>query len=596
MPSLPERLKPILAQPVLPAVLVWLALCALFATRAWDSNFLALFGDTDDATRLVVVRDLMGGQNWFDHVQYRFNTPYGAEIHWSRLIDAPLWALIALGNLFAFGQGERVALFVWPLFWLLPALWLTAKLTDRLLGPGNILAALFLAALTVPVVSEFAPGRIDHHNVQMVLVLWLMLETLNAPRSNSAALKAGIAAATSLAIGAETLPVIVAAIMAFGLFWVRDKGFAPRLGRFGASLAGAMLIHFLVAVGPADWLAAHCDALSLVYVVAAFGIAAVFFGLGALPLPEEARLPRLGFGLAGGALIGVVLFELFPSCAAGPYAALDPFLRHAWLANIVEARPYLTSLASLPAYTLAVSLPLFLALGAGIHRLVTTRAAARGDWLGYVLLLAFAIVGMMLQLRGVRLAALMAVPGGVALVAMLRARYLARQGPSKIGAAFALVAGWVGMAGVVLFMLASLVFPAGSNDAGASPLAACLSEPAFEPLARLSPARIAAPVDLGPYIVLMTPHATIGSPYHRNTEGIGDSLRVFGADEEAAWRVIARRGIDLVVMCDDMLAVIGNGFGDANSLKALFEAGGQPDWLTPVAVPAGALKVYRVAR
>src|SRR5690349_7387974 len=49
---------------------------------------------TDDAMRLVEVRDLLAGQSWFDLVQHRLDPPAGSPMHWSRLIDAPLAAMI----------------------------------------------------------------------------------------------------------------------------------------------------------------------------------------------------------------------------------------------------------------------------------------------------------------------------------------------------------------------------------------------------------------------------------------------------------------------------------------------------------------------
>lgn len=601
MTRLPYALKRVFSPPrivmeLAPVVIIWLALALFFTLRAWNTDFLALFGDTDDATRLSVVRDLMAGQNWFDHVQHRFNTPYGAELHWSRLIDLPVSLIIGLSGLLVPGQGERIALFVWPLLLLLPALYLTAALTKRLLGPDHVLTALVVAALALPVFSEFSPGRIDHHNVQAVLVLWLALESLNALNRNGAAWRAGIAAATSLAIGAETLPIIAAGISAFGLIWVIDIGFAPRLWRFGAGFAAAMLVHFLIAIGPSDWFAAHCDALSIVYLGAAFGIGIVFFGLARLPSPDDAYARRLGLGIASAAGIAAILLEVFPGCAAGPFAGLDPWLTAAWLNKIVEARPLFASLFSLPAYAIAAALPVLAALGAVLFRLIRADAAVRRDWLVYGLLLLAATLGMMLQLRGVRLAALLAVPGAVALILLLHARYADAAGRAKAGAALGLVAGWLVSGGIAVYITASLAFPPQKTEIGISPLSQCVGAEGFAPLARLSPARIAAPVDLGPYLLLMTPHAVIGAPYHRNIDGIADSYRIFGASEAEAWSLLNRRGIDLVVSCDALLPLTGGGLDAPDSLKSLFAVGGQPDWLTPLPVPAGALKIYRVAR
>src|ERR1700722_5639577 len=70
---------------------------------------------TDDAMRLVEVRDLLAGQGWFDLTQYRLNPPTGVEMHWSRLIDLPLAALIEFFSMFlSRSLAEQVVLAVWP--------------------------------------------------------------------------------------------------------------------------------------------------------------------------------------------------------------------------------------------------------------------------------------------------------------------------------------------------------------------------------------------------------------------------------------------------------------------------------------------------
>ena len=63
--------------------------------------------DPDSFLRLVQVRDLIAGQGWFDLVQHRMDPPGGALLHWSRLIDAPIAALILIGNIFGAGKDSR---------------------------------------------------------------------------------------------------------------------------------------------------------------------------------------------------------------------------------------------------------------------------------------------------------------------------------------------------------------------------------------------------------------------------------------------------------------------------------------------------------
>ena len=46
--------------------------------------------DNDDRMRLVVVRDLLAGQSWFDTTQYRLGLAGGTLMHWSRFVDLPI--------------------------------------------------------------------------------------------------------------------------------------------------------------------------------------------------------------------------------------------------------------------------------------------------------------------------------------------------------------------------------------------------------------------------------------------------------------------------------------------------------------------------
>ena len=99
--------------------LVWLIVLAGLAGVASWSDLLAVLRDlrlpdTDDAMRLVEVRDLLAGQSWFDLVQHRHA---GAPpMHWSRFVDAPIAGLILLARSFADPvRAEGIASVLWPL-------------------------------------------------------------------------------------------------------------------------------------------------------------------------------------------------------------------------------------------------------------------------------------------------------------------------------------------------------------------------------------------------------------------------------------------------------------------------------------------------
>src|SRR5215213_5976027 len=80
----------------LATLIAWALLCAWFVYNRWSGIDQFALGDTDDNTRMSQVRALLHGQDWFDLRQYRLNPPIGSNIHWSRLVDLPIAALILL--------------------------------------------------------------------------------------------------------------------------------------------------------------------------------------------------------------------------------------------------------------------------------------------------------------------------------------------------------------------------------------------------------------------------------------------------------------------------------------------------------------------
>ena len=72
----------------------WLGVSAWFLFNEWARIRGFALGDTDDNMRMSQVRALLSGQDWFDLRQYKMNPPFGANIHWSRLVDLPLAGII----------------------------------------------------------------------------------------------------------------------------------------------------------------------------------------------------------------------------------------------------------------------------------------------------------------------------------------------------------------------------------------------------------------------------------------------------------------------------------------------------------------------
>ncbi|MBJ3785861.1 hypothetical protein [Devosia sediminis] len=555
-----------------------------------------LFLDTDDAMRMVVATDFLHGQGWYDLVQHRLNTPYGAEIHWSRLLDLPLAGLVYLASLFVdLHSAQTVTGAIWPLLLLGVLLWLSARVTLELVGREGLLPALVLPILSPAVLAEFTPGRVDHHNVIILLTLGMLLASLVALRRPVGAWLAGLLAATAMAVALEAAPLIVATILAFGLAYVADPARSANLRRFGLAFGGGMVLHLMLARPPTRWFEAACDMISPVYVFAALLVGLAYLLVSLLPAPRHSlvRLALLGV-LGSGAAVGVALAA--PQCLRGPYGGLDPWLQDNWIAAIVEAKPWHVSLGELPVYGIVVGLPVFLGLAAAVLAFWKT-PEKRLPWLTLIIFLAGATLVMLTQIRGARLAIMPTLPAAAWLIVMARHHYLERQ---RIVPALGLVLSWLAFSGVILSVIVSqalTLLPDGRAQAVSQARASklpCLVSESFVGLNTLEPARIMAPIDLGSHLLLETGHAVVAAPYHRNEAGVLDAFRFFNRPVEEARAMAAERGLTLLVTCPAMPEMRGPGLKEPDTILSLLAAGTPPEWLSEIP-QEGPLRVFAIA-
>lgn len=569
----------------------------------WDDLHLG----PDDAARIVQMRDLAEGQGWFDLRQLRLGPDAPVVMHWSRLVDGPLVLIRLVAEQFSSSdQAERAAAAVWPLIvtflWVLVGLVIARQLAGvRGLWCGAIL--LLPYALSNP---EFWPGRVDHHNLQLVLLFVVASALLAGQARPWMAAVAGGAAAVSIAVGLETLPLLAVASAAVAFNWAlrgtaRSRGMAIH---FGLGLAAGLLAAMLGTIPPDARWAALCDQLSLAIAAPAslggIGLAAIA-GL----LPAAGRGTRL---LAAGGL-GVVTAGLavlaFPQCLGGPYGGFDAELQTALL--VVERRSLLEAMEFHPVIALfAYVIWPFLGL---LGLLLAVLAAPSGRRFGPALLLAVTLVATALgivEVRNFRFAMPLSVLGGIYLLSWVSGwRGLARLAqPLAIVALLVLVtpAGYVLIPGFIAARgpdegpnLQAGGGPvrrtAGVNDAQA--LAAfdrCVSDAEMAPLAELPPGRILSPTGEGAFLLLKTPHHVIAAPYHRNTEGWRAGFRLDRQDAAATGALLARLDVDYLALCPERDRIVAS----RTSLSAEIARGRRPPWLTPL--PGGAyLKIYRVS-
>ena len=189
---------------VLLGLAVTLAIVVVLAFT--EGNITKTLGDTDDAMRLVLVRDLLHGRGWYDQLVTRLQPPQGIYMHWSRLLDGALAALLWLGERVTSPANAELAVrFVWPLLWIAPAVIGGLSIARSLGGKLAVFTCALLMLTDTTLFVQFRPGRVDHHNVQITMaVIAVACAMATTHRARFAAI-AGAASALGLAIGIEAL-------------------------------------------------------------------------------------------------------------------------------------------------------------------------------------------------------------------------------------------------------------------------------------------------------------------------------------------------------------------------------------------------------
>src|SRR6266851_1902014 len=330
--------------------MLWLAATVAIALPAINGGVFDAMS-TDDAMRLVQVRDWIGGQGWFDLFQHRLDPP-GASMHWSRVVDVPLAALILLLRpLIGTHGAETVTLFLWPLLLFAAALGLVAAIAREMSGSVTTsqITAVVLAVLSAPALIHFRPGAIDHHNAQIVLLLALVLLTSQIEQSAVKAALGGLVASLSLAIGVEMLPAIAAICLAVvGLLVWRGASVSRQVGAFGAGLAASSLL-LAPALLPLSSLAQPvCDAFGgpVLLLVAGGGISLMI--MVRIDRYRSTLRLRLVTGAASAIALGSAFLSQFAGCIASPYAQLDPLVTSFWVDKVVESMSLATMLQLMP--------------------------------------------------------------------------------------------------------------------------------------------------------------------------------------------------------------------------------------------------------
>lgn len=567
-------------------LLAWLA-CAGAMLWLFHGAFAALaFRDPDDAMRLQQVRDWIGGQGFFDISQHRVNPPAGGPMHWSRIVDMPVAALILLLRpLLGEGLAEIAACIAVPLL-LLGGLCAALFFAVRRLGGAKTgLVAVLLLLITPSILVQFTPLRIDHHGWQIWLAAIALCGAFD-PRPARGGSVAGLAIAVWLQISSEGLPyaALFGGLFAWRYLAARDHG--PRFIAYAAVLGGAALALLIATRGGHAAFERQCDALSAAYVWPLVGFA-IATPLAAALLGSATVMRRLAVVAAGGGCALLIFLATGGPCLTGdPFRALGQLAYRHWYLQVMEGRPLWEQERAMAGILL---LPVLAGL-AGTLAAAKRNAERRGDWLALALLLVGATLVAVMVMRAMGVAHLLALPGIARLMIHgFAAAQASRHALTRVAGSVALViATPVGLSAIWIALVAPAEKPA---KAGTD----CRAAATLAPLRALPPGTLFAPLDMGPDILVQTRHSVIGTAHHRNAAGITAVLEGFMAPPDQAWAVIRRTNADYVVTCAGLAEVTLYGKERPAGLSAMLASGRTPPWLAPL--PAkGPLHIYRVVR
>jgi asparagine N-glycosylation enzyme membrane subunit Stt3 len=560
------------------AILVSLSL--LITTRG---RLVTSLGDTDDALRLVLVRDLLSGRaGWFDLHMARLNPPQGLDIHWSRLIDGGLAILYRLFDLaLSPAEAELAMRAVWPLLWTAPAIAAVIAIARRMGGQAAVLPAALLMVMNALFFMQWVPGRIDHHNVQITLALIAVAGAVQGRRGG--AIAAGIATALALAVGLEALVFLALAGASFALLFLFDPARRARPAlAYAASLAAALSLAYLVQTDPARLARSACDAVGMNLwagvIVACLALAATV----RLTAGRSFAVRFVGLGGVGVAAAAAYLV-LDPSCLRGPFADLDPRLHTVWLDHVAEMAPLLGDFSAKRSSYVVCSL-LLAVFGAASWLWLGRRREARNP--AWLLMGACLVTGFVLGLGAERMSHY---PNWFAapLIAAALGDLTERVWKGSLLPAAVVLA----LTSQPLLVKALDAIPGWRTDSAAD-LAAdrCNDSAAYAPLAALPPGEVLAEVDFGPRILALSPHTAVSAPYHRIGAAIlagQDALAARPGADEAAVRKL---GATYLMTC----AGKRHARLDPQSLQRRLDRGEAPTWLEPLSVRSVPLQLYRV--
>ncbi|MEL6857351.1 MAG: hypothetical protein AAFO74_03125 [Pseudomonadota bacterium] len=555
----------------------------------------------DDMMRLQQVRDLLDGQAWFLVDQSRLLTPEGGNMHWSRLPDIFLSALILIFTpMVGPSNAEAISMAVWPLTLLACAMILLSLIMQRLgVSRAGQVSGLLVFIMSAGIYS-FWPGRIDHHGFVVVLTLGGFAAIASPALSARSGIVLAMCLAAAMSIAIESLPYVIGLIGFMGLLWIcRGHRESPRLAAFGLALMAFGTVFYLFDAPGAGARRMVCDAYGTSHWAAFVAGGGLLTVLGVFGGAFETWPKRLALGGLA-AIATLAIFVLVnPACLGDPYAAVPEQVREVWLDSVQEAKSIDTLIQTELSRVIWVFGFLSLASLATSLMIWKSPPETRMMRLGLGLIFGLSVIATLWQVRGQTFSHVFGAIGAGWIVGAAFDDWRKKRGPGPI-----LVLG-----AVAIFMSPHFWQSVGARidppiEGADAPVSRdCVSADNFSAFQDLPQMSIHTPIDLGIPMLLRTPHNVFVGPYHRNVLGIERATDVLLGRAENARARLVDMGATHLAYCIGLNETLLYAKLRPESFAAQMNRGQVPDWLELVETgdtaatgtsEKGIVRLYRV--
>lgn len=599
----------------------------IFPVYAFNETFVYgtdWFFGTDTYMRMVRVDEWIGAlshnpgwETWYGNISSTSNWPYGQTLHWTRPLDIII-AVMALA-LAPFSGIERGLYYsgvgVSPLLAVLSILMLWRATRSFLDTRGQIAMAILLMAAPVTK-NYFYAARPDHHSLLVflfVIVFSLIIMMFSDDENESSQnfkfpLIAGIVSAIAVWASIEALVTMAFAGAVIGFIWFyRGKiNDLNKLRWFLWGLLGGGIIALVIERPPIEWIGAvEYDRISIPHITLFLALAMVAECVWRAQI-NSTHLVRFFSGTVMVVVPAIVLFFIFPDFFKGPFAgAMDIALQDVWLNKIEELRPMFDG--DLASASIAIMhLGPLLWVGWWFKKTALEQSGiitARPTTNVMLVLVLGIIIFVPLAIYQVRWSAYLGVIVALPLAALAQRLFDFNVGP-KIGAA----------PGVPIFrvpvVVAVFIGPAlgalvvtqlwDEQNSTKKTFAGCKwSEvtPVLKEIAAKSGRKIniMTRIHQGPEVLYRSGQNVVGTPHHRNTEGILDSFAVFAdTDMEKVVSIISKRNIDYLALCKGTIEERVYLNTPGKTLSRMLDDGIPPKWLRVVPLPGDSGERFHV--